>query len=176
MGKVEKHLEALLEAMKEQQAEYHLSIIRHGMDVLKTKPNGFTFKQFNSVMAEFVKLSTLGYASQDLMNQFIDLYSHHLKSIAPKQSGIRSGYVYVICDYERTGDCKIGRSKDWQKRLNNFEVKLPFNFHVIAIIPCRDMFKAERQLHKQYADKRTNGEWFNLSDQDIDEIKKIERL
>ena len=73
MSKVEEHLRALLEAMKEEQAEYHLSVIRHGTDILKNKPNGFTFKQFNSVLVEFVKLSALGYNDQELMNQFIDI-------------------------------------------------------------------------------------------------------
>lgn len=178
MGKVEERLEALMQAIEEErQIENHLSVIHYGVDALKSKPNEFTFKRFNSVMVEFVKLSALGYDNQELMNQFTDLYSHHIKSTLPKKkSGIRSGYVYVICDYERTGEYKIGRSKNWEKRLQKFEVKLPFKFYVVTVIPCQDMFKAERQLHKQYADKRTNGEWFACADEDIEEIKKIERL
>jgi len=38
------------------------------------------------------------------------------------------------------------------------------------------MYNAEKKLHKLFADKRVNGEWFALTDDDVAKIKAIEEL
>lgn len=54
-----------------------------------------------------------------------------------------------------------------------FSVKLPFDFEIISSFPCDDMFQAETRLHGIFSGDRVHGEWFTLSDEDIDGLKYI---
>ncbi len=90
----------------------------------------------------------------------------------PKIDG-RVEWIYVIQDIEISGHCKIGRTAHLDNRLNLFNVKLPFRWQLLALIPVADSRKSEIELHLQYADQRINGEWFALSQSDIDNIRKV---
>lgn len=82
------------------------------------------------------------------------------------------GYVYLI--QSPTGVYKIGRAKNPDNRMETFSVKLPFEVAYIHLIPCENYRHSERQLHIRYADKRINGEWFDLTPEDVAWIKSIE--
>lgn len=84
------------------------------------------------------------------------------------------GYVYLLKSV--TGFWKIGRTVNPKDRLKTFGVKLPFEVEYEHLIPCRDHIELERSLHKQFADKRVNGEWFDLSPEDIAVIKSIHAI
>jgi hypothetical protein len=81
------------------------------------------------------------------------------------------GYVYLL--QSSTGYYKIGRTKDPQNRLATFSVKLPFEVEYEHIISSSNMNKLERKLHALFADKRVNGEWFDLSPDDVAYIKSM---
>lgn len=83
----------------------------------------------------------------------------------------KSGYVYII--RADTGQYKIGRTNNVPNRMKLFTVKLPFNFEIIHCFPCEDMYETEAWLHDFFAEKRTNGEWFNLSQADADSLKSV---
>lgn len=91
------------------------------------------------------------------------------------QPRFRGEHVYIIKDIDISGYCKIGRTNDLHTRLATFEVKLPFEIEVIAIIPCENSTRLERQLHTQYASKRIRGEWFCLSTDDLEAIRGLTR-
>ena len=76
-------------------------------------------------------------------------------------------YVYVIKDASASGYYKIGRTNNPASRLYRFGVMLPFEVHIIAIINCEDEILLEASLHRQFTNKRINGEWFNLDGIDI---------
>lgn len=86
------------------------------------------------------------------------------------------GYIYLIRANLPGRPCKIGRSANLPDRLKMFGVKLPFDFELLHTIPAADAYAAERMLHNHYADKRGHGEWFNLTDGDIENIRAIETL
>jgi hypothetical protein len=44
---------------------------------------------------------------------------------------------------------------------------------VLHIIPCDNMILWERKLHRMYGNKRVNGEWFNLDENDIAYIQSL---
>lgn len=90
-----------------------------------------------------------------------DAYSRHT-----------GGFVYLL--KSPTNAYKIGRSKNPQDRIKTFGVKLPFEVEYLAIIPAQDMCSLEAELHQRFADKRINGEWFALTDNDIAYIKSLE--
>jgi hypothetical protein len=80
-------------------------------------------------------------------------------------------FVYLIQDVDVTSYCKIGRTKNPERRLSTFEVKLPFKFEILAIIETANARGLETSLHRRYADRRVSGEWFALTPDDIDAIK-----
>lgn len=94
----------------------------------------------------------------------------------PKPSIGNYGYVYIIQDVSHTGQYKIGRAINPDKRLNHFAVKLPILTQVIHVIPCEDYVKAESMLHEVFADARGYGEWFTLNDSQIKLLKSIKKL
>lgn len=86
------------------------------------------------------------------------------------------GYIYFIQDIDHTKNIKIGRSKDVDKRFLQFNTPIPFNIQIMHRIKCSDYISAENFFHKFFENKRVKGEWFKLSDLDIQSIKQIEEL
>lgn len=69
------------------------------------------------------------------------------------------GWVYFI----RAGDAvKIGHSRDPQKRLKQLSTGSAEPLELWHRLPGDK--QVERDLHKQFADERLNGEWFRVSD------------
>lgn len=90
---------------------------------------------------------------------------------ARKQTAAKAGFVYLIQSI--SGAYKIGRTVNPNNRMATFTVKLPFEVEYVCVIQCEDMYSLERQLHTQFANKRVNGEWFNLSPEDVEYIKGL---
>ena len=79
------------------------------------------------------------------------------------------GYVYVV----QSGDAfKIGLSKNVPQRVEQIQPIMPYPVEIILTIQTENMRTLEARLHKRYASKRLNGEWFALTDQDIEDIKR----
>ena len=80
----------------------------------------------------------------------------------------KEGFVYVI-----KGDdyYKIGCTNDLGGRLKAMSVKAPFKLETIILIPTDRMFHTERKLHLKFASQHKRGEWFSLTDEDLDEIR-----
>jgi hypothetical protein len=83
----------------------------------------------------------------------------------------RSGYVYLI--KAETGEYKIGRTINIPNRMKLFAVKLPFDFEIIHYFPCLDAPISESLLHRLYDPQRKRGEWFNLTEKDVEAIKRV---
>ena len=82
------------------------------------------------------------------------------------------GYVYLI--KSETGHYKIGRTNNPDNRMRAFGIKLPFRVHYEHLIKSKDMCALETELHQRFAQKRLDGEWFNLSDEDVAYIKSLQ--
>jgi len=65
---------------------------------------------------------------------------------------------------------KIGKSKTPITRAKVIGTKLPFKVNKIKSYPVEDMTKTELFLHGEYRNYRLNGEWFNLSLKQVEEI------
>lgn len=85
-------------------------------------------------------------------------------------------YVYLIQDVDVTRYCKIGRTTNLSGRLQRFGIELPFNHNLIHLIYTGNSSKAETALHRRFKAQRMNGEWFALSDDDIEFIKSISAM
>jgi len=86
----------------------------------------------------------------------------------------RIGYVYLIKDCERNL-YKIGMTTDIRKRLNALQSSTGNSslmlIHKIRSKRCSEL---EKILHQMFAGKCVFGEWFQLTDEDVDWIKSIE--
>ena len=80
------------------------------------------------------------------------------------------GFVYLI--WSQYG-YKIGKAVSVKSRTKLFEVKLPFPIRVENYAKFSDYTQAERSLHLYFQDKRMEGEWFSLTDEDVSFIKTL---
>ncbi len=82
----------------------------------------------------------------------------------------RSGYVYLL---EGDGCYKIGHARDPENRVETLKIQLPYPVHLVTFVYSEDRRGLEAELHEKFADKRLNGEWFDLSQNDVEEIEKM---
>lgn len=73
--------------------------------------------------------------------------------------------TYIIYN-KYNGLYKIGRSSDIGSRLNCLRKEFNQDLYLVAYLSL----DKEGELHKEYIDKRSFGEWFNLSSDDILDI------
>lgn len=97
---------------------------------------------------------------------------HELEQIieSPDLQGKAPGYVYFVQEY-MNGSFKIGKTKNLEKRMNIFGVKLPFENKLIFLIKTGNHHQTEVAFHKHFSDKRLEGEWFALNKEDLAWIK-----
>lgn len=80
---------------------------------------------------------------------------------ADSYSGLKT---YLMTD-SNTGYTKIGKSKNPGKREKTLQSEKPT---ITLKLVCDQM--VEGKLHKEYAEKRIRGEWFDLTESDIEQI------
>ena len=74
-------------------------------------------------------------------------------------------YTYLMFD-ERTKYHKIGKSQDPKYREKTLQSDNP-----LVVLVWKIKGDIEKQLHQRYDNKRVRGEWFNLSENEIENIK-----
>lgn len=80
----------------------------------------------------------------------------------------RDGFVYLL--RAENGTYKIGRARNVQQRLHDIAKFVPFRVELMHVIATPDMPRLESRLHRCFADRRVNGEWFALTDTDVDAL------
>lgn len=83
------------------------------------------------------------------------------------------GHVYLLGG---GGFYKIGKAKRPDRRIGQLAIQLTWRVSVEHVIECEDYSVAERELHRHFTDKRRNGEWFALEEDDVVWIKSIARM
>jgi len=83
------------------------------------------------------------------------------------------GYVYLL----KCGEYyKIGYSKKPYRRAKKLRTATPYPIEVVFTLRTPHYKHAEKTLHYRYRDKRRNGEWFELSVDDVAEIMSIDSV
>jgi len=106
----------------------------------------------------------------DEMWREINSRDRHAKSkrIAEK----KAGSVYLVKESSQ-GHYKIGRTVNVKSRMKTFTVKLPFKVELSHSFPADDYITAERLLHENFTHRHVDGEWFSLTEGDVEWIKEI---
>lgn len=81
-----------------------------------------------------------------------------------------NAFVYFIVDWQRRV-VKIGVSQSPQKRLKDLQTSNPHPLELAAIVPGG--FALERELHERYTAYRLSGEWFQLTQEIMDQIESF---
>jgi hypothetical protein len=81
------------------------------------------------------------------------------------------GHVYLI--HSENGLHKIGKARVVSKRLESFNTAYPDKLTLIHSFESYGYSDAEAVLHFRYNEKNVHGEWFQLTQEDIDDIKSI---
>lgn len=81
------------------------------------------------------------------------------------------GRIYILKAVGQT-HYKIGKTTNLNARINQIKPALPFKTRLIHTISSNNITKAELFLHEKFKDKRTNGEWFNLSKDDVQSLQR----
>lgn len=84
---------------------------------------------------------------------------------------MKKGCVYIFRQ-KGTDFVKIGMSscEDATDRFNNFKTYSPTGAEIISIIPVENPRSVEKQIHSMFYEKRMSGEFFKLSQKEIDII------
>jgi DNA-binding CsgD family transcriptional regulator len=83
-----------------------------------------------------------------------------------------SGWIYVIGfeDSAAVWYYKIGMSSTPFDRIASHQTSVPFPLHLICCFYAEDMADEENSLHVLYEEFRLAGEWFLLSEEQLEEI------
>lgn len=100
----------------------------------------------------------------ELSEESFKLFLDRVKGKVKKQSSL----IYLI----KAGDyTKIGIASDIDKRVRQLQTGNPLPLEVIFTCNVDNAKDIESKLHIKYYKVRMVGEWFKLSDADIEEIK-----
>lgn len=91
-----------------------------------------------------------------------------IEIIGEATTGAKAGVVYVL---KSAYGYKVGRTRNVPARMRTFGVHLPFVYTIPLCAWFDDCHAAERHYHDTFADKRINGEWFDLAEDDIELIR-----
>ncbi|SFR74914.1 Meiotically up-regulated gene 113 [Mitsuaria sp. PDC51] len=87
--------------------------------------------------------------------------------------GPKAGVVYVL---KSAYGYKVGRTNNVPSRMRAFGVQLPFAYSIPFCIWFKDCHAAERSFHRQFSDRHINGEWFDLGEDDLSNMRSGPRV
>jgi len=90
-------------------------------------------------------------------------------------SPVSSGYVYMLKHGSRR-EYKIGRTNNAIRREGEIAIQLPEKVQPVHYIATDDPAGVEAYWHARFASKRKEGEWFELTADDVRAFKRWKRI
>lgn len=91
-----------------------------------------------------------------------------IEVIGDPTTGPKAGVVYIL---KSAYGYKVGRTRNVPARMRAFGVHLPIVYTIPLCAWFDDCHVAERRYHEMFASKRINGEWFDLNEHDIQQVR-----
>jgi hypothetical protein len=82
-----------------------------------------------------------------------------------------SGYIYLLFD-ETIEVYKIGLTKDLKNRVRGIQAQSCSRISLVKSVFTDDTFGNESRIHSMFENKRVQGEWFKLTDSEVDLVKE----
>lgn len=108
-----------------------------------------------------------------LCSEYNPIASHEQQEDSMKTSKVNSGFVYLMKSGKHH---KIGRTNSVGRREREFAIQIPVPPKTIHSIQTDDPLGVDAYLHNRFKDKRGEGEWFDLSSDDIRAFKRWKRI
>jgi hypothetical protein len=80
-----------------------------------------------------------------------------------------NGFIYFL--QAENDIVKIGKTINLKNRFDQIQPQLPFKTKIMYVLKTPDYTLLEKKFHELFDDKQVNGEWFKLTDIDIENIK-----
>ena len=134
-------------------------IIPHGIShhIRSHGRNGYTEEE-RRFQQEYIERVRLYIETHDGI--CIDCWNHRTRC--------RKGHIYIA---KYNGLYKIGMTERLQRRLETLNRLGPHT--LVLAIPGDCIRPLERQLHKRFAAQRVRGEYFRLTESDLDELRQL---
>lgn len=107
-----------------------------------------------------------------LQNGFRHVTWEKLLQQNPRVNQSEFGYLYVIGLSQIPNYFKIGIAKNLESRIVQIRVDNPFGAYYNFTVQIQDYVKIERELHAIFSSKNVSGEWFLLSEEDLNFIRQ----
>jgi hypothetical protein len=142
----------------------------------KTFPNSKVLERFGSKQKLIARALEFVREREDYAD-VVPIFSAAVTSreVSDEESTPRviTGFVYLM----KSGrHYKIGRTNSLGRREWELGIKIPVPPKTIHSIETDDPVGVEAYWHKRFEDKRGEGEWFNLSSDDIKAFKRWKRI
>lgn len=174
----EAYVEALMTAQDDWDHIESFMYLRDASDYWHRSPYDREQVNQSRVMYHAMKFLTQDSLTKpDWIREFVEDVKNGTPAFPPKEATPRQpksakpGYVYLL--KSEVGHYKIGRTVNPENRQKTFGVQLPFRVDYECLVKTENMKGLEDQLHQKFADKRLDGEWFNLTPDDIEYIKRL---
>ena len=164
-------LAMLAKELGELPAKGHLRLKKYGD---ATFPNDKTYGTRFGSKSELVRRLSVFCASRSEFTNVLGLCREYLaKSLDTSTTGSESagerGYVYLM---KMGRFCKIGRANDLVRRGREITIQLPEKATMIHFFATDDPSGIEAYWHRRFAEKRREGEWFELGAKDISAFRR----
>jgi predicted GIY-YIG superfamily endonuclease len=91
--------------------------------------------------------------------------------VKPRRKKIKGHVYFLKC--RNTNLYKIGYSSSVKDRIKNIKQGSPTEIDVIGYVASEDCYADEKACHELFSKKRTKGEWFALTNDDINTIEGL---
>jgi hypothetical protein len=108
-----------------------------------------------------------------ICSEYNSIRSNNQQEDSRRISKINSGFVYLMKSGKHY---KIGRTNSVGRREREFAIQIPIPPKTIYSIETDDPIGVEAYWHNRFKDKRGEGEWFDLSAEDIMAFKRWKRI
>lgn len=150
--------------------EYYNEKYKQKFDDGKKRRTGMDQKIYN-LLISLVDNEFLTVKQNNSLKNFLSMPEMHPSYVEKLKSDIgQPGHIYLIhCQ----NYYKIGKSKNYNSRKKHFDTIMPLETDLIHSFQTNDMNYAEKYLHNKYKHLHHKGEWFNLTQKEINEICSI---
>ncbi len=107
----------------------------------------------------------------ELLPQFANARELPDKDVA-KNTNTTEGFVYMgVLKIDGKKRYKIGKTNLVERRSTELSLQLPEKLELVHCLKTDDIGGIETYWHNRFAEKNTNGEWFNLTSEDVRAFK-----